>query len=419
MRIHQDKREYVCDVCLRNFVVKSHLVRHQRIHLKDKPYKCDVCDYSTTRLDKLKEHSNKHHKVPGNGIGSKVTNSKVARKSRHQCTRKPSSNLRNRSDSFVESSKSDYLSYTGDPAAGHCTDFTDWLSGKTSLGTIGVEGKDSSSDGPLSVPVLAGTTMDRPRPTCLLATQQETTEEGVKLLPVLGQDSRVMETRVVTEILPQASSLCLQGQMLSDKPEPSAKLSVPASIGLPGLPEQQVLSSPQFPSQTGSLDSVLAGMGSSLLHHSLGVRNMPLMDAVYANTATDKDDASSPLSSASLSAGLPPGTPASLLPTMRTPAGPLVSSGLLSLASNPQYVQLLHAQNPVLSPAVTAGSPMPGAPSVPSLLQAPLQPQTTSDLTAFMGMFWVLEHLYGLVQERRNSSALAMELRLSCTNPSI
>ena len=28
-------------------------------------------------------------------------------------------------------------------------------------------------------------------------------------------------------------------------------------------------------------------------------------------------------------------------------------------------------------------------------------------------------HLDGLVQERRNSSALAMELRLSCANPSI
>ena len=28
-------------------------------------------------------------------------------------------------------------------------------------------------------------------------------------------------------------------------------------------------------------------------------------------------------------------------------------------------------------------------------------------------------HIDGLVQERRNSSALAMELRLSCTNPSI
>ena len=28
-------------------------------------------------------------------------------------------------------------------------------------------------------------------------------------------------------------------------------------------------------------------------------------------------------------------------------------------------------------------------------------------------------YIDGLVQERRNSSALAMELRLSCTNPSI
>ena len=30
-----------------------------------------------------------------------------------------------------------------------------------------------------------------------------------------------------------------------------------------------------------------------------------------------------------------------------------------------------------------------------------------------------IHHIDGFVQERRNSSALAMELRLSCTNPSI
>ena len=30
-----------------------------------------------------------------------------------------------------------------------------------------------------------------------------------------------------------------------------------------------------------------------------------------------------------------------------------------------------------------------------------------------------LRHVDGLVQERRNSSALVMELRLSCTNPSM
>ena len=32
---------------------------------------------------------------------------------------------------------------------------------------------------------------------------------------------------------------------------------------------------------------------------------------------------------------------------------------------------------------------------------------------------WLLYHFDGLMQERRNSSALAMELRLSCTKPSI
>ena len=39
-------------------------------------------------------------------------------------------------------------------------------------------------------------------------------------------------------------------------------------------------------------------------------------------------------------------------------------------------------------------------------------------------MFWAKEgeiylHVDGLVQERRNSSALAMEFRLSCINPSM
>ena len=31
----------------------------------------------------------------------------------------------------------------------------------------------------------------------------------------------------------------------------------------------------------------------------------------------------------------------------------------------------------------------------------------------------MIRYIDGLVQERRNSSALAMELRLSCANPSI
>ena len=46
----------------------------------------------------------------------------------------------------------------------------------------------------------------------------------------------------------------------------------------------------------------------------------------------------------------------------------------------------------------------------------PLNPTTL--LKLFMSMS-SLHYIDGLVQERRNSSALAMELRLSCTNPSI
>ena len=36
-----------------------------------------------------------------------------------------------------------------------------------------------------------------------------------------------------------------------------------------------------------------------------------------------------------------------------------------------------------------------------------------------MNCLSIIANIDGLVQERRNSSVLAMELRLSCTNPSI
>ena len=49
MRSHMSIRAYVCHVCSRAFVEKSHLVRHERIHLDDKPFKCLSCDYSSTR----------------------------------------------------------------------------------------------------------------------------------------------------------------------------------------------------------------------------------------------------------------------------------------------------------------------------------------------------------------------------------
>ena len=40
-------------------------------------------------------------------------------------------------------------------------------------------------------------------------------------------------------------------------------------------------------------------------------------------------------------------------------------------------------------------------------------------LAILNGNFWAAVYINGLMQERRNSSALAMELRLPCINPSI
>ena len=45
-------------------------------------------------------------------------------------------------------------------------------------------------------------------------------------------------------------------------------------------------------------------------------------------------------------------------------------------------------------------------------------PQLLSD-SNWGRVIWIRYHFDGLVQERRNSSALAMELRLSCTIPSV
>lgn len=61
MRTHGGVRNHVCLTCNKAFIEKSHLVRHKRIHLDDKPYKCGQCEYGTTRVDKLKEHIDKHH----------------------------------------------------------------------------------------------------------------------------------------------------------------------------------------------------------------------------------------------------------------------------------------------------------------------------------------------------------------------
>ena len=55
--------------------------------------------------------------------------------------------------------------------------------------------------------------------------------------------------------------------------------------------------------------------------------------------------------------------------------------------------------------------------TVPADGLAPLSAMTSAGKVPTKSRSYI--HIDGLMQERRNSSALAMELRLSCTNPSI
>lgn len=47
---------FQCDICNRNFVHKSHLVRHSMVHSGSKPYRCDQCEKSFNRKEHLQRH---------------------------------------------------------------------------------------------------------------------------------------------------------------------------------------------------------------------------------------------------------------------------------------------------------------------------------------------------------------------------
>lgn len=47
---------FQCEVCQRQFVHKSHLVRHSMVHTGTKPYRCDQCDRGFNRKEHLQRH---------------------------------------------------------------------------------------------------------------------------------------------------------------------------------------------------------------------------------------------------------------------------------------------------------------------------------------------------------------------------
>ncbi|XP_050439799.1 zinc finger protein 570-like isoform X2 [Adelges cooleyi] len=53
-------RHYKCNVCFKDFSIKSLLTKHERVHTGEKPYKCAVCSKSFSQKCHLKQHKRVH-----------------------------------------------------------------------------------------------------------------------------------------------------------------------------------------------------------------------------------------------------------------------------------------------------------------------------------------------------------------------
>lgn len=65
MLTHTMEKPHQCYVCGQSFSLAKNMKRHMLLHDGEKTIQCSSCQFTTTRLDKLKEHDRKQH-----GIGS-------------------------------------------------------------------------------------------------------------------------------------------------------------------------------------------------------------------------------------------------------------------------------------------------------------------------------------------------------------
>jgi len=62
---NSDARKFSCEICIRVFVRKSHLIMHRVVHNGERPHACEQCDHkfaqaSALRMHVQRIHTNKH-----------------------------------------------------------------------------------------------------------------------------------------------------------------------------------------------------------------------------------------------------------------------------------------------------------------------------------------------------------------------
>ena len=64
MKTSKGGKMYICNLCNRTFLCKSHLDDHARLHTGEKPFACEICGKLFAQKSNMKSHMYVHRNIP-------------------------------------------------------------------------------------------------------------------------------------------------------------------------------------------------------------------------------------------------------------------------------------------------------------------------------------------------------------------